>query len=62
MFSDIKIKKKSIAELGHSDRLTIYVDPSKNYVDLGFQVHLYGLFSETTVPMVFKFLVQHDQT
>ena len=32
MLSDIKMKKKSVAELGHSGRLKIYVDPKK-YVD-----------------------------
>ena len=35
MLSDIKIKK-SVPELGHSDRLKINVDPSKIYVDPGF--------------------------
>ena len=36
MLSDIKMKKKSVAELGHNDRLKIYVGPSKIYVDPGF--------------------------
>ena len=29
MLIDIKMKKKSIAELGHNGRLKIYVDPKK---------------------------------
>ena len=29
MLIDIKIKK-SVAELGHNDRLKIYIDPQKN--------------------------------
>ena len=33
MLIDIKMKKKSIAELGHNGRLKIYVDPKKIYVD-----------------------------
>ena len=33
MLIDIKMKKKNIAELGNSDRLKIYVKPSKIYVD-----------------------------
>ena len=36
MLSDIKMIKKIIAELGHNDRLKIYVDPSKSYVDPDF--------------------------
>ena len=36
MISDIKIKKKTVAELSDNDRLKIYVDPSKIYVDPGF--------------------------
>ena len=54
MFSDIK-GKKIVAELGHNDRLKIYVDP-------GLLVHLYGFFSESTAPMVLKLHMQHDQT
>ena len=34
VMNDLKIKK-SIAESEHSDRLKIYVDPSKIYVDPG---------------------------
>ena len=34
MFSDIKMKK-SVAELGHSDYMKIYVDPSKIHIDPG---------------------------
>ena len=30
MLIDTKMKKKSIAELGHNGRLKIYVDPKKN--------------------------------
>ena len=33
MLIDIKMKKKSVAELGHNGRLKIYVDPKKIYVD-----------------------------
>ena len=29
MLNDIKIKIKSVAEKGHSDRLKSYVDPNK---------------------------------
>ena len=29
MLIDIKMKKKSIAELGHNGRLKIYIDPKK---------------------------------
>ena len=35
MLSD-QNEKKSVAELGYNDRLKIYVDPSKLYVDHGF--------------------------
>ena len=35
MLIDIKMKKKSIAELGHSDHLKIHVNPSKIYVNPG---------------------------
>ena len=48
--------KKSIAELGHSDRLKIYVDYWKIYVDLTS-----NLFSETTASLVLKFHMQHDE-
>ena len=27
MMNDIKMKKKSVAEIGHNDRLKIYIDP-----------------------------------
>ena len=33
MLIDIKMKKKSVAELGHNGCLKIYVDPKNNYVD-----------------------------
>ena len=33
--TDIKMKKKIITELGHSDRFKIDVNPSKIYVDPG---------------------------
>ena len=36
MLIDIKMKKK-ITELGNSDRLKIYVSPSKIYVSLAFK-------------------------
>ena len=39
MLIDIKMKKKSIAELAHSDRLKIQVNPSKIYVNPGIKVH-----------------------
>ena len=29
MTIDIKMKKKSVAELGHNGRLNVYVDPKK---------------------------------
>ena len=35
MLIDIKMKKQSITELGHNNRLKIYVDPKKIYVDPG---------------------------
>ena len=38
MLIGIKIKK-NITELGHSDCLNIYVNPSKIYINLGIQVH-----------------------
>ena len=36
MLTDIKIKKY-VTELGHSDLLKIYVNPSKIYVNLAFK-------------------------
>ena len=39
MLIDIKIKKKSVAELGHNGRLKIYVDPEKITSTLAFEVH-----------------------
>ena len=54
-------KKKSITELGHSDRLKVYVNPSKIYVNPSkIYVHSNYLFSETPLPMVLKFHMQHD--
>ena len=38
MLIGIKIKK-NIKELGHSDRLKIYVNPSKSYVNPGISAH-----------------------
>ena len=35
MLTGIKMKKKIVTELGHSGRLQIYNNPSKNYVNLG---------------------------
>ena len=37
-------KKILTAELGHNDRLKIYVDISEIYVDPGFLVHMYKRF------------------
>ena len=34
--NDIKMKKKILAELGHIDRLKIYVDPCNIYIDPDF--------------------------
>ena len=61
MLTDMKMKKKIITELGHSDRLTIYVNPTKIYVDPDHCVHSNDLFSETIAPMVLKFHMQHDK-
>ena len=33
MLIDIRMKKKMFTELGHSDRLNIYVNPSKIYIN-----------------------------
>ena len=39
MFSDIKMKKNIVTELGHSDRLKIYVNPNnKIHVNLAFKL------------------------
>ena len=35
MLIDIKMKKKSITELGHNGCLNVYVYPKKIYVDPG---------------------------
>ena len=35
MLIDIKLKKKSMTELGHNGCLKIYVNPKKIYVDPG---------------------------
>ena len=40
MLIGIKMKKKSVAELGHNGHLKIYVDTKKIYVDPGIYVHL----------------------
>ena len=61
MLIGIKMKKKIIIELGHSEILKIYVNPSKIYVSPGIQVHSNDFFSETTAPMVLKFHMQHDK-
>ena len=37
MLIDIKIKKKSVAELGQNGRLKIYVDPKKFTLTLAFK-------------------------
>ena len=52
------MKKKYVAELGHSDRLKHYVNSSKPLRRLK---HVNDLVSETTKPMVLKFPMQHDQ-
>ena len=39
MLIDIKMKKKSVAELGHNGRLKIYIDPKTIYVDPRILVH-----------------------
>ena len=57
--------KKIVVELGHSDRLKIYVNPSKIHVPWHlspFKVHSNDLFSKTTASMNQKFHMQHDQT
>ena len=61
MLIGIKMKKKMLTELGHSDRLKIYVNPSKIYVSPGIRVNSNDLFSETTAPMILKFHMQHDK-
>ena len=33
MLNGFKMKKKSVADLDYSDRLEIFVDPNKIYVD-----------------------------
>ena len=35
MLIDIKMKRKMLTELGHSDRVRIHVNPSKIYVNPG---------------------------
>ena len=50
-----------MAELGHSDLLSIYVDPSKSFVDPGILVNSNELFSETDALMVLKFQIQHEE-
>ena len=62
MLIDIKMKKKSEAELGHNGHLKIYVDPKKYYVSPVIYVHSNDLFSETTAPMILKFHMQHDKS
>ena len=57
----IKKKKKILAELGHSERLIIYADPSKIYIDPRIEVSSNDVFSKTTAPMVLKFHMQHDE-
>ena len=54
MLTDIKMKK-NITELGYSDRLKMYDNPSKIYVDHGIYVHSNDLFSKSTAPLVLKF-------
>ena len=33
MLNDYKMEKKSVAKIGHSDRLKNFVDPNNIYVD-----------------------------
>ena len=47
-----------VTELGHSEHLKIYVNPSKIYVKPGISN---DLSSETTAPMVLKFHMQHNK-
>ena len=49
MLIDIKMKMIG-TELGHSDHLKIYINPSKIYINRGIQIHANDLFSETTAP------------
>ena len=58
MLIGIKMKKKMLTELGPSDRLNIYVNPSKIYVNPGIEVHSNDVFSKTTAPMILKFHMQ----
>ena len=57
MLTDIKMKKKNLTELDHSDHLKIYVNLSKIYVDPGISVHSNDLFSETTARITLKFIL-----
>ena len=58
----IKMKKKrKYTELGHSEGLKIYFNPSKIYVNPRIYIHSNDLFSETTSPMVLKFPMQPDK-
>ena len=52
MLSDIKMKKKSVAELGHSDRLKIYINPSKIYVSP-------GIFKFKSIQMTYSLKALH---
>ena len=53
---------KSLEELGHTDCLKIYFDHSKNYVPSGILLYSNDLSHETTVTLVLKYSILHDQT
>ena len=60
MLIGIKMEN-NVTELGHSECLKIYVNPSKIYVKPGILVNSNYLFSKPTAPMVLKFHMQHDK-
>ena len=55
MLNDIKMKKKTVAELGHNARLKIYVDPKKFTSTLALSTFLqkwlgiFGIISRTLI-------------
>ena len=58
--TDIKMKKKIVTELGHSNRVKIYFNPRKFTSTLAFK-SIQMTYSETTAPMVLKFHLQHGK-